>query len=223
MASLLALFNRIWRESFLLEAWEMSTALPLCKPGRNHSTLIIDFCPVILTCICKLLDKMVNVRLVYLLKQDDHLSPQWLLLLTLHVGHFFPIGGWCLQYLLQAAFRYNIFSILRKLIILSRVHDHGPISHMRVKGRLPQFLGNNYYRSGRTFYVSMPREEGIQQRSVLSIILHNGYHWHHFDAFALYVAYLVRKQLFNIFWQRFSTYLRSSVACSGYCASFLFG
>lgn len=55
MAFLLALFNRIWRECSLPEAWMMVTMFTFQKPGRNHSTSVISLVIALTSCVCELL------------------------------------------------------------------------------------------------------------------------------------------------------------------------
>ena len=72
---LLSFFNRIWTEGAFPSQWGLATVLPIPKPGKDHSN-ISNFRPISLTsCICKLFEKMVNLRLVWVLESGKHISP----------------------------------------------------------------------------------------------------------------------------------------------------
>ena len=54
---------------------EYSIVIPIPKPGKDHS-LPGNFCPISLTsCLCKLLERMVAERLVWVLEGIQGLSP----------------------------------------------------------------------------------------------------------------------------------------------------
>ena len=62
---LLEVFNLIWSTGDFPFSWGVAIVLPIPKPGKDHQ-LATNFRPISLTsCICKLLEKMVNVRLMW--------------------------------------------------------------------------------------------------------------------------------------------------------------
>ena len=72
---LLDLFNRIWIESLLPAGWREATVLPLLKPGKEPSSPE-SYRPISLTCCtCKLLEKIVNHRLVWYLETNNLIAP----------------------------------------------------------------------------------------------------------------------------------------------------
>ncbi len=72
---LLALFNRIWTEGDSPPSWREALILPFVKPGKSGS-LPNDYRPTALTsCLCKLLERMVNFRLMWHLESKNLLSP----------------------------------------------------------------------------------------------------------------------------------------------------
>ena len=72
---LLGLLNRIFKESYFPKDWEKFLMLPFAKPGKD-SKLVTNYRPIALTsCLCKLMEKMVNCRLVWYLEQRGYLSP----------------------------------------------------------------------------------------------------------------------------------------------------
>ena len=53
----------------------MAVVLPIPKPGKDH-LLATNYRPISLTsCMCKVLEKMVNVRLVWYLESENLLTP----------------------------------------------------------------------------------------------------------------------------------------------------
>ena len=72
---LLSIINRIWKESNFPTVWESGIMLPFNKPGKDP-ILPTNYRPVVLTsCVCKLMEKMVNVRLVWYLERFGYLTP----------------------------------------------------------------------------------------------------------------------------------------------------
>ena len=72
---LLDVMNRIWQESAYPSLWELTIVLPFLKPGKE-SSLPFNYRPIALTsCIAKLMEKMVNERLVRYLERHGYISP----------------------------------------------------------------------------------------------------------------------------------------------------
>ena len=72
---LLDLFNFIWRSGDFPSSWSVAVVIPIPKPGKDrlHRT---NYRPISLTsCICKLMEKMVNARLIYYLERGNFLTP----------------------------------------------------------------------------------------------------------------------------------------------------
>ena len=71
---LLELYNLIWRTSILPESWTKSIILAILKPGKDASSPT-NYRPIALTsCLCKLLEKMINKRLVWFLETNNCIS-----------------------------------------------------------------------------------------------------------------------------------------------------
>lgn len=71
---LLALFNRVWSEGDFPPSWREALVLPFVKPGKSGSSPS-EYRPIALTsCLCKLLERMVNFRLMWHLESASLLS-----------------------------------------------------------------------------------------------------------------------------------------------------
>ena len=77
--TLLDILNSVWCSSKFPSGWQTSTVIPIPKPGKDK-TDPLSYRPIALTsCICKVMERMINNRLVwYLEKNKLHLSPVWL-------------------------------------------------------------------------------------------------------------------------------------------------
>ena len=70
LKSVLAVYNRIYLQDCFPDAWRTAIVIPLPKPGKPHNSPL-DFRPIALTsCLCKLLEKMVNIRLMSFLESN---------------------------------------------------------------------------------------------------------------------------------------------------------
>ncbi|GBO24347.1 hypothetical protein AVEN_115722-1 [Araneus ventricosus] len=71
---LLALFNRIWNGKAFPTAWRKAIVVPIPKVGKDPQNPS-NYRPIALTsCLCKLMERMVNKRLVYILERKNILS-----------------------------------------------------------------------------------------------------------------------------------------------------
>ena len=71
---LLKLTNHLWVTGSFPDVWEMATILAFKKPGKSGK-LPSDYRPIALTsCICKIYERMVNVRLQWCLEKKGCLS-----------------------------------------------------------------------------------------------------------------------------------------------------
>jgi potassium voltage-gated channel Eag-related subfamily H protein 8 len=74
LSNLLFLYNRIWRERAFPASWRIATVIPILKPGKDP-TNPLSYRPIALTnCLCKLLEKMINARLMFYLETNNCLS-----------------------------------------------------------------------------------------------------------------------------------------------------
>ena len=177
---ILELYNSLWVEELFPQMWNTAISLPFLKPGkdpRNPSS----YRPIALTCcLCKLLEKMINNRLMWYLEYNHHLSPSQfgyrklrstldpLTLLDTDIGKAFAENKYVtaiffdLEKAYDTTWRYHI---------LKQLHVAG------LRGHLPISIKN--FLTNRSFKVSVngvlsdeyPQFEGVPQGSVLSTTL----------------------------------------------------
>ena len=75
LSYLLSLYNQIWTTGFFPPEWRQAIILPFLKAGKSgHQPQ--DYRPIALTsCLCKLLERMVNHRLMWHLESRSLISP----------------------------------------------------------------------------------------------------------------------------------------------------
>ena len=72
---IISILNRIWRNSEYPSIWELAVILGFLKPGKDKF-LATSYRPIALTCcLCKVMEKMVNARLVWYLEKNGILTP----------------------------------------------------------------------------------------------------------------------------------------------------
>ena len=65
----------MWETGKFPESWELATIIPIPKPGKDHAEPN-SYRPIALTsCLCKTLERMINVRLVWYLESNNLISP----------------------------------------------------------------------------------------------------------------------------------------------------
>lgn len=72
---ILSLYNKVWNSGKLPMEWKHGVIIPVAKPGKDH-TQPINYRPKALTSnICKIMERMVMSRLVYVIERRDIFSP----------------------------------------------------------------------------------------------------------------------------------------------------
>jgi ribonuclease HI len=178
--NILLLYNRIWQEHSFPSCWKMATVIPILKPGKPPSDPL-SYRPIALTnCLCKILEKMINTRLIYFLEKNNCLSP-WqsgfrrgrstvdnIVDLETKIRNAFVRRNHLVSIFFDIDKAYDRtwrYGILRKLY------------HLDLRGNLPIFIRN--FLSIRNFRVRIgnilsdifTQEEGVPQGSVLSVTL----------------------------------------------------
>ena len=72
---MLTIMNKIWIENLFPSVWDIAIMLAFLKPQKD-GTNVSNYRPIALTsCICKLMEKMINVRLVWFLEKKGLINP----------------------------------------------------------------------------------------------------------------------------------------------------
>jgi len=73
--TLLSILNDIWLTGNFPSNWRQSYVVPIPKPGKDTSDPT-NYCPIALTsCVCKVMECMVNNRLVWYLERNKIITP----------------------------------------------------------------------------------------------------------------------------------------------------
>ena len=175
---LLKIINKIWETGVLPTSWKISIIIPVQKPFKDPFQPT-SYRPIALTsCVCKLMEKMINTRLVWYLESKNLLSPHQygfrknrstldpLLKLSNQIQQGFATGSQTIGVFFDMEKAYDT---TWRHGVLKKFHKMG------VKGNmlrfLNSFLSNRYLkvRVGSTLSSSFCQEEGVPQGSVLSV------------------------------------------------------
>ena len=177
---LLEIFNTIWEEKYFPDTWRQATIIPIPKPGKDH-TNPSNYRPIALTsCLCKLMEKLVNNRLMWYLESNKKLSKlqsgyrknrstlDQLIRLETIIRNAFLKG----EHVTVVFFDIEkAFDTTWKAGILRDLHNMG------LRGNLPDFINN--FLQNRQFQIKIGstlsnwhlQEEGVSQGSIISPIL----------------------------------------------------
>ncbi|GBM99468.1 putative RNA-directed DNA polymerase from transposon X-element, partial [Araneus ventricosus] len=178
--NILRLYNRIWQEQTFPTLWHQAIIIPVLKPGKD-ATNPLNYRPIALTCcLCKLLERLVNRRLVHYLETNNIIHP--------HQSGFRK-GRCTLHNLLSLETDIRLAFLQKKHLVaiffdIEKAYDrtwrHGILSDLYafgLRGNLPIFIRNFLrlrkfrVRVGFEFSDSYIQEEGVPQGSVLSVSL----------------------------------------------------
>ena len=182
LQALLDIFNDIWETGKFPESWELSTIIPVPKPGKDH-TEPTNYRPIALaSCLCKTLERMINTRLVWYLESNNLISPAQsgfrserstndnLIRLETFIRDAFIKKEHAVAVFFDLEKAYDTtwrYGILRDL------HELG------LKGRLPVFIKSfladrrMQVRVGLTLSDQFEQTQGVPQGSILSTTLFN--------------------------------------------------
>ena len=177
---LLNIFNDIYTKQEFPTSWHDATIIPIPKPGKDHSNPS-NYRPIALTnCFCKLMEKLVNVRLSWFLENVEGLS-------NFQCGfrkgrsttdHLVRLEKLIREAFLQKEHLVAVFFDLEKAF--DTTWKHGILNdlyNLGLRGHLPIFIKN--FLSDRHFQVKVgsslsdpyDQEEGVPQGSILSPLL----------------------------------------------------
>jgi len=178
--TLLQALKNIWFSDNFLANWHTFTIIPVPKPAKDTSDPN-NYRPIVLTsCLCKVMERMVNNRLVWFLEINKLITP---LQCGFRKQRSTADHLVCLEYFIREAFIQQqhavaIFFDLEKAYdctwkygIMKDLHQAG------LRGRLPCFIEGFF--KNRQFSVRLgaclsglfDQEMGVPQGSVLSVTL----------------------------------------------------
>ncbi|GBN35293.1 hypothetical protein AVEN_233492-1 [Araneus ventricosus] len=75
LSHLLILFNRIWTEQKYPSQWHEAIVIPILKPGKDPSNHL-HYRPIaLMSCLCKIFERMVNACLIFELEKQGCIPP----------------------------------------------------------------------------------------------------------------------------------------------------
>lgn len=179
---LLQLFNDIWtQKTSFPTVWQKATVIPILKPGKN-STSAESYRPISLTsCLCKLMEGMVNRRLVWLLENNNYfLNRNQAGFRRKHstIDHLVTLESAILQafykknHLIAVFFDINkAYQMVWKPLIFENLKKLGIVNNMYKF--IKNFLSNRTFQvsNGSRTSVEFKQENGIPQGSKISVTL----------------------------------------------------
>jgi hypothetical protein len=161
------MYEDIWSKRNFPKEWRSATEISILKPGKNP-TIAESYRSIFLTsCLCKVLERIVNKRLVYILEERNLLPsehhPQHLTILennkaeTIKRRQSTVMGSFYISKTYDMCWRYNI---------LKKIKD------WKINGRLLHFI--NEFMKNRTLRVeignTLSEEKQIENRVTLFLV-----------------------------------------------------
>jgi len=141
--TLLNILNNIWFSGKFPSAWCTSTVIPIPKPGKDVSDPS-SYRPIALTiCICKVMERMINSRLVWYLEHNKILTKMQCGFRKQHStnDHLVHLESFVREAFAQRQHAVGVFCDMEKAYkstwkfgIMRDLHDAG------LRGRLPLFI-----------------------------------------------------------------------------------
>ena len=179
---ILGFYNRLWTSGSFPKCWRHAVIIPILKPGKDpHHPA--NYRPISLTsCLCKLMEKMVNTRLSHFMASSNLLSPTQSGSLTGR-STLDPLSSFNLESTIRTGFKNKlitaaVFFDIQKAYdtswrypVLRSLHQAGCRGHLAVF--LQNFLTDRTFqtRIQSTLSDTFSLVEGIPQGSVLSCSL----------------------------------------------------
>ena len=177
LKTVLKIYNHIWTSGFFPTSWRKAIIIPIPKTGKDLSNPS-NYRPIALTsCLCKVLEKMINLRLMWKLETDGLLAKEQCGFRKNHstIDHLIRLESTIRNAFVNKQHVVAIFFDLEKAYdttwksgILSDLYEFG------FRGRLPLFIQN--FLADRQFQVRLgttlsdvhEQEMGVPQGSILS-------------------------------------------------------
>ena len=180
MYVLLKVYNHVWESGCFLPSWREAVVIPVPKPGKDHSDPG-NFRPIALTsCLCKMMERMINAHLMWSLKSQGLLSEKQCGFRKNHstLDHIIRFETFIRNAFIKKEHILTIFFDLEKAYdtmwkhsILADLWDLG------FRGHLPRFIQSFLsecsfrVRVGSTLSELHKQEMGVLQGSILSLVL----------------------------------------------------
>ena len=176
----LKILNKIWETGILPKSWKISLIVPVKKPNKN-ATSASSYRPIALTsCLCKVMEKMINTRLVWYLEKNNLISPfQYGFRKNRStLDPLFRLSNQIQQGFAQQKQTIAVFFDLEKAYDTTwRQGIISELCELGIKGNmlkfLRSFLTDRYLKVkvGHKISHAFHQEEGVPQGSILSVAL----------------------------------------------------
>jgi len=177
---LLKVVNVVWNASYFDDRWRNATVIPIPKPNKNHADPR-NYRPISLTsCVCKIIEKVINCRLVEFLEINKFFAHNQCGFRKHRstVDHLVRFETYVRSAIAESKFITSIFFDMEKAY--DKTWRYGIMRDMHrlgLRGRLPQFIAE--FLKQRRFSVrindviseSRIQETGVPQGSTLSVTL----------------------------------------------------
>jgi len=183
LSVLLKVYNHIWESGCFPPLWHEAVVIPIPKPGKNHSDPG-NFRPIaLISCLCKMMERMINVRLIWSLESQGLLSKKLCSIRKSHspLDHLVCFEMFIRNAIVKKEHVLTIFFDLEKIpqnydttwkhSILVDLYD------LSFRGHLPRFIQCFLseccfsVRAGSTLPQLHEQEMGVPQGSILSLAL----------------------------------------------------
>ena len=177
---LLEAYNHHWQNNTFPTPWQHATILPFQKPGKSPENPS-NYRPIALTsCLCKVMERIINNRLVWYLEHHNILNPYQS---GFRKGHSTNDHLIRLESFIRNSFQAKqhvtaVFFDLEKAY--ETTWRYGCLADLQkagLKGHLPKFIANFLsdrqfqVRSGSTLSDIFTQEMGVPQGSIISVTL----------------------------------------------------
>ena len=177
---ILNFFNYLWENNIFPDSWRIAIVIPILKPGKEPHECS-SYRPISLTsCFCKIMEKIVNRRLIMYLDRNNIIQPYQSGTRKFHSTYdsLVRFESAIRETLLKSEYLVAVFFDIEKAFDM--VWVHGLLSMLKeigLEGHLPNFIKNFLkerkirVRIGDVLSSEYDLENGTPQGSILSPIL----------------------------------------------------
>ena len=170
------ILNKIWTSADFPHQWRAATVIPIPKPNKDH-TDPLSYRPIALTsCLCKVLERMINTRLIWYLEKSGILdrSQCGFRKYRSTTDHLVSLERYLRDAFAQRQQAVGLFFDLEKAY--ETTWQYGIIRDLHrigLRGRLPvfvsEYLRDSRVRFGTTLSDEFYPEEGVPTGGVLAV------------------------------------------------------